>query len=279
MRPWVCYNSPSIAGVMQATRRLKRRDDASTVGDIVGLLSPQLSKKNLASLCTRLLAMFEAGIPPARCFALIEESESRDLRRLARAVRNDIEHGATLAEAVRARGRALPAFFVEMIAAAEEAGALETALRSLADDYEAQVAHRRAFQQALTYPICIAVAAVVVIPMFSMVMLGASARQAGIFLARSLIAPAMVLSVWSAWNHFGPTRPSRAGMRAPLRNVSWIARTYDMANALRALAALYASGLSLPPVSGAGGGAFHESAAARDVAACGAFGGGWGDAI
>lgn len=199
----------------------------------------------MATFCTRLSTLYDAGIPLTRCFGLLEESRSRELRLLAQAVRHDLERGATLTEAVRARRRRLPGFFIEMIAAGEEAGAVETVLRNLGDDYEAQVEHRRAVQKAVTYPICVVLAALVVIPIFRMVMLGASMEQVGMFLVRSLTPPITIVLFVSAWSHFVPMRPTQSALAARIRSMSWIVRNFDLANALRALAALYASGLPL----------------------------------
>ncbi|MBI5091589.1 MAG: type II secretion system F family protein [Candidatus Hydrogenedentes bacterium] len=190
--------------------------------------------------------MYEAGIPLARCFELLAETRDRNLRDLARRIRDDLEHGATFAEAVRARSRVLPRFFVEMIAAGEEAGALETVLQHLATEYETQIANRRALTLEVTYPLCIVAAALYVIPLFRMAMLGATAWQMGMFLARSLSGPLTLLALYSAFTHLKPTRASAPGTAGVIGRFSAIARALDMANALRAMAALFASGLSVP---------------------------------
>ncbi|MBN2307371.1 MAG: type II secretion system F family protein [Candidatus Hydrogenedentes bacterium] len=133
----------------------------------MGLVSSQLPKKRIASLCHELHMLYEAGIPVLRIFELLAgQRRQRRIRDILIRTADRIREGATLGEALRPEARYFPQFVVEMIASGDAAGVLATVLRDLAAYYDELVAIRRAFIRGLVYPACILAGALFIIPYF-----------------------------------------------------------------------------------------------------------------
>lgn len=98
----------------------------------MGMFSSTLSAREMALLCHRLAALFDSGVPVARALKAVEESSgSRGVRAVARDMRQDIEGGATLGQAVEAQRTYFPALFVHMVHVAEQSGGLGVVLSQL----------------------------------------------------------------------------------------------------------------------------------------------------
>ena len=119
--------------------------------------------------------MIQAGLPLVQTLnVLVRQTGNRALRDVIRAMLSDVESGRTLASAMRRHPRTFPKLTVNMVAAGEVAGALDTVLERVANFVEKQQALTRKVRSALIYPslvFAVAVAAVAimlvfVIPMF-----------------------------------------------------------------------------------------------------------------
>ena len=128
-------------------------------------LTPRLRTKQMAVLCRSLATAYRGGIPLLRCLELA--AGGRKPRRVVHAltpVIDAIRAGATLDEAVRGEADQFPGEFVEVMALGEQSGSLDAVLKDLAEHYEELLRAKRAIIQQLTYPLCVIIAAVVVIP-------------------------------------------------------------------------------------------------------------------
>jgi len=83
-------------------------------------MTSSLSTKDMARLCHTLATLYDGGVPLVRAFRVLEESGgSRDLKILARDLRQAIAQGATLTQAVHFYRKRLSPVFVHMVAIAE----------------------------------------------------------------------------------------------------------------------------------------------------------------
>ena len=105
------------------------------------------------ALATRQLAtLLGAGIPLVESLgALTEQVEHARLKSVIGQVRDRVNEGATLADAL-ARAGPFSELFVSMVRAGEAGGALETVLRRLADYLESQVRTRNRVISIMLYP-------------------------------------------------------------------------------------------------------------------------------
>lgn len=131
----------------------------------MGLFSSSLSTKDMARLCHTFATLYDGGVPLVRAFKVLEESGgSRAVKDLARDLRQAIEQGATLAQAVHVHRKRLSPVFVHMVAIAEQTGGLAAILPQLKKYYEDLCALYNAVIRQVAYPASVLVAIAVGIP-------------------------------------------------------------------------------------------------------------------
>lgn len=110
--------------------------------------------------------MIGAGLPLVQSLdALARQTRNENLRRVVRRMLSDVESGRTLADAMGRHRRVFSGVGVDMVAAGEAGGALDTILVRLADFMEKQAALARRLRSATVYPamiVAVTVPAVVV---------------------------------------------------------------------------------------------------------------------
>ncbi len=134
----------------------------------MGLLSSALSAKDLAQLSHSLGTLYEGGVSLPRAFKAIEESGGASaLKNIARDLRQAIEQGATLGQAIHWNQKRFPPLFIHVIQIAEQSGSLGVALSQLSKYYEDLLGLYRGVIQQVTYPLAVILAMVVGIPILT----------------------------------------------------------------------------------------------------------------
>lgn len=114
--------------------------------------------------------MISAGLPLVQSLnVLARQSQNRRLGKVIQEVRRELEAGRTLAEAMGRHSRVFSDLSVNMVAAGEAGGALDTVLVRIADFLEKQRTLARKVRSALVYPamiVTVATAAVLVMMIF-----------------------------------------------------------------------------------------------------------------
>ncbi|MCO6431872.1 MAG: type II secretion system inner membrane protein GspF [Deltaproteobacteria bacterium] len=107
------------------------------------------------SVATRQLAtLVGAGLPlVSALLALSDQTDSEVLKRMVVDIKEKVEEGSSLANALGNYPRAFPRLYINMVASGEASGTLDAVLENLADYLEAQVELRREITSALFYPI------------------------------------------------------------------------------------------------------------------------------
>jgi len=130
-------------------------------------------KINDLSLFTRQLStMIGAGLPIVRSFKILEEqTKNTHLRKIAGQVKEDLEEGLALNEALARHPKAFSPMYVSMVRAGETGGSLDIVLQRLADTLERDREINSKIKSASVYPVMvmsIAILVVVLILMFVM---------------------------------------------------------------------------------------------------------------
>jgi len=130
-------------------------------------------KINDLSLFTRQLStMVGAGLPIIRSFQILEEQTKNSLlRKIAGQIREDLEGGLALNEALSRHPKTFSPMYVSMVRAGETGGSLDIVLQRLADTLERDREINSKIKSASIYPIMvisIAILVVVFILMFVM---------------------------------------------------------------------------------------------------------------
>ncbi len=107
----------------------------------------------LTSVTRQMGTLLGSGIPLAETLkAIIEQSERRDIETMFREIRERINSGGSLADALSEHPRLFGELYVNMVRAGEATGNVDVVLRRLADYLQAQRALRRKIVSAMTYP-------------------------------------------------------------------------------------------------------------------------------
>jgi general secretion pathway protein F len=117
------------------------------------------------SITTRQLAVLVgAGIPLVEALtALVDQVDHERMKRVISEVKQRVNEGSSLADAMAAHPRAFGTLYVNMIRAGESSGALDVVLVRLADFTESQARLRSRVLGALTYPLLMLVLSGVVL--------------------------------------------------------------------------------------------------------------------
>jgi type IV pilus assembly protein PilC len=120
--------------------------------------------KDLAVFTRQFSVMIDAGLPLVQCLEILAtQQENKTFARVLQQTRMDVEGGSTLADAMRKHPKAFDELFVNMIAAGEAGGILDTILKRLATYIEKAVKLKAQVKGAMVYPIAvISIAGIVV---------------------------------------------------------------------------------------------------------------------
>ena len=121
--------------------------------DLRRMLSRGVRPGQVAIATRQLATLLRAGIPLAGALgALVEQTEDVELHGVLETVRNRVNEGAALCDALAAHPRAFPDLYVSMVRAGEASGTLDQILARLADFLDAQIRLRAKVLSAMLYP-------------------------------------------------------------------------------------------------------------------------------
>ncbi len=104
--------------------------------------------------------MIDAGLPLVQCLDILASQEpNKNFKRILTDVKNSVESGATFADSLRRHPAAFDNLFVNLVAAGEIGGILDTILNRLANYIEKNVKLVRQVKGALMYPMGVLVVA------------------------------------------------------------------------------------------------------------------------
>jgi type IV pilus assembly protein PilC len=107
--------------------------------------------------------MIDAGLPIVQCLQILgAQTDSKPFRRVIGNVKDDVESGTTLAEAIKKQGKVFSDLYMSMVQAGEIGGILDTILVRLAAYLEKAAKLKSKIKGAMIYPSCIVAAAVLV---------------------------------------------------------------------------------------------------------------------
>src|SRR6202012_625479 len=123
----------------------------------------KVSNKDIAVFARQLATMMAAGIPMVQAFEIIGNGHEKPaMQKLVLDIKNPVEGGSTLHEALAKHPLYFDDLFVNLVEAGEHAGALETLLDKIATYKEKTEALKKKIKKALFYPIAVLVVAVIV---------------------------------------------------------------------------------------------------------------------
>jgi type IV pilus assembly protein PilC len=120
--------------------------------------------KTLAIFTRQFSVMIDAGLPLVQCLEILaNQQEHKSFQKILLQVRQDVEAGSTLADAMRRHPKAFNNLYVNMIAAGEAGGILDTILQRLSVYIEKAVKLSQQVKAALIYPVAVIIIACIVV--------------------------------------------------------------------------------------------------------------------
>jgi type IV pilus assembly protein PilC len=141
----------------------------------VRFLQPKVKEGDIILFARQFSTMIDAGLPIIQCLDILHnQQKNTTFKKMLKQVKESVEGGATLAEALKKFPKHFDDLFVNMIAAGEAGGILDAILRRLAAYMEKAARLKAKVKGAMTYPlvtlaiaiIVLAVILIFVIPVF-----------------------------------------------------------------------------------------------------------------
>ncbi|MGB3122821.1 MAG: type II secretion system F family protein [Pseudomonas sp.] len=304
-------NDASTIYAWEGTNRKGRRVSGQTAGHSLALIKAHLRQQGIfpgrvrkqsprlprfaspikpadIALFTRQLAtLLRAGIPLLQAFDIIREGiDHRLMRELVQDLKREVAGGNNLSAGLRKHPRYFDDLYCNLIAAGEQAGALETLLERVAIHLEKSQQLKARIKKAMTYPIAVIVVACLVssvllihvVPQFQNLFAGVNGKLPGItlsiialseFLQRSwwLLAPGLAAVFFGLRHAYRKSPGLRHWMDAGLLNTplaGTLLRKSAVARYARTLSTTFAAGVpllqALESVAGAtGNGVFRQA--------------------
>jgi type IV pilus assembly protein PilC len=119
----------------------------------------------LVAIFTRQFSvMIDAGLPLVQCLEILgNQQEHKAFRRALLQIRQDVESGSSLADAMRKFPKVFNDLYTNMVAAGEAGGILDTILQRLATYIEKSVKLNGQVKSAMIYPVAVISIAVIVV--------------------------------------------------------------------------------------------------------------------
>ena len=138
--------------------------------DITFKFGTGIKTRDIVIFTRQFATMINAGLPLVQSLDILaEQTENVHLRKVIQEVLYDVESGHTLADAMRKHNKVFTDLYVNMVAAGEAGGILDTILLRLATFLEKNDALIRKIKGAMIYPgviMTVAVSAVVILLIF-----------------------------------------------------------------------------------------------------------------
>jgi len=233
----------------------------------VSFLKPKVTEKDIVLFTRQFATMIDAGLPLVQCLDILaNQTDNRTFKQMLKQIKSDVESGSTFADALKKHPKTFDELFVNLIAAGEVGGILDTILNRLAAYIEKAMKLKKKVKGAMVYPsvvlvVAVAVVAVLllfVIPIFKKMfedMGGGLPTPTQIVIDISewvqsyiLFIVAVVVAFFIALNRFYATRKGRALMddlilRVPV--IGDLIRKVAVARFTRTLGTMIQSGVPL----------------------------------
>ncbi|MCJ8500763.1 type II secretion system F family protein [Desulfatitalea alkaliphila] len=141
----------------------------------VSFLQPKVKEKDIMVFARQFSTMIDAGLPIIQCMDILQsQQENATFKKMLKSIKDQVESGSTLADALKKYPKHFDNLFINMVAAGEAGGILDVILKRLAGYMEKAARLKRKVKGAMVYPaitifvavVVVAIILVFVIPVF-----------------------------------------------------------------------------------------------------------------
>lgn len=124
----------------------------------------RISARDISQMTQQLATMIGASVPMAEALAaLVDQTEKNQFKVILSQIREKVNEGSTLADAMAEHPRVFSVLFVHMVRAGEKSGALDDVFRRLAKYTDSQVKLQGKVLSAMIYPIMMSVVGLLIL--------------------------------------------------------------------------------------------------------------------
>ena len=160
--------APNEAFVLAQLRRqqivpVKVKPKSKDLGFKLPGFRGKISQKELAIFTRQFATMIDAGLPLVQCLDILGmQQENQAFKTVIMKVKEDVESGSTFADALSKHPKVFDELFVNLVAAGEVGGILDTILSRLAAHIEKAMKLAKKIKGAMVYPSTIVAVAIIV---------------------------------------------------------------------------------------------------------------------
>ncbi|MCK4729564.1 MAG: type II secretion system F family protein, partial [Desulfobacterales bacterium] len=161
--------APDEAAVQAQLRRMhikptKIKKKPKDLFENVSFLQPKVQSADVVVFSRQFATMISAGLPLIQCLDILQsQQENKTFKKILKEIKENVESGSTLAEALGKYPQTFDDLFVNMVAAGETGGILDTILDRLSAYMEKAMKLKKQVKSAMTYPVIVLIIAVLVI--------------------------------------------------------------------------------------------------------------------
>ena len=159
----ITSQSPTIARASLIRQGVRAQSVKKKPKPLFGGGGKKITPGDIAVFSRQMATMMKAGVPLVQSFDIVADgSENPNMTKLIKEIREDVAAGGGFAKALESHPKYFDELFCNLVAAGEEAGALETMLERIAIYKEKSESTKKKVKKALTYPIAVLAVAMVV---------------------------------------------------------------------------------------------------------------------
>ena len=130
----------------------------------IPFLQQKVKEHDVVVFARQFATMINAGLPIIQCLELLgEEEKNRTFAKIIKTIKEDIEGGSSLTDALNKYPDVFDELFVNLITAGEAGGILDVILNRLSAYMEKAIALKRKVKGAMTYPATVLIVAIAVV--------------------------------------------------------------------------------------------------------------------
>lgn len=127
-------------------------------------LFSKIKAKELSIYCKQFASILRAGMPLIKCLSMLaDQTEHKILKQITKEVREEVQKGSGLSQAMAQHTKKLPSILINMVAAGEASGTLDNSFEVMAVHFEKENKTKNEIKSAMRYPIIVSLVAIVVV--------------------------------------------------------------------------------------------------------------------
>lgn len=153
---------------------VKNLQEASALNKDIQLpmFKKKIKARDLSVFCRQFMSIIKAGVPIVTALEMLgDQTENKRLKQAVYDLRDSVQKGETLGNAMRRNLDVFPSLLINMIDAGEASGSLEVSLDRMAVHFEKDAKIKGMIKKAMMYPMVLLIVAVGVLCVMCMVVI------------------------------------------------------------------------------------------------------------